>query len=322
MKRKKIYSLLMILGGLFTACNPDGVDSVDFDVMMENDTREVYVGDPVTFLLDGKPDYIIFYSGEYGNRYADRNRSEVDLASVSLSAKISQRCWTGALLRGQRLFAYISEDFNGIYTKEGLEEATWTEITGTEEGQLHYPTCATTWDDSATSTIDFSAYKDKPFYIAFQYVIPEDQNATGNQPRVLITPLTIDRVTAEGEKLQLNSPQREFAFQYVQKKGDLSPEKNGNSLPIDDTRLGFQPDKAVGVEMDIWAVSQKMDLRTVSPNTGIPVKTLNSKISSYTHTYSEAGEYTVTFVASNANMWNDRRVVKEMKVIVKEKSEI
>ena len=43
MKRKKIYSLLMILGGLFTACNPDGVDSVDFDVMMENDTREVYV---------------------------------------------------------------------------------------------------------------------------------------------------------------------------------------------------------------------------------------------------------------------------------------
>ena len=320
MKRKILYSLLLMTGGLFAACNPDSVDEVNFNVTTEGNVKEVFVGDPVTFALEGKPDYIIFYSGEFGNRYSDKNRSEVELTSATLSATLGLRCWTGALLRGQRLFAYVSEDFSGVYTTEGIEAATWTEITGTGEGQLRYPTCATTWDDSATSTIDMLDYQDKPFYLAFQYSVPGDPNATGNQPRVLVTPLSIDKVTTEGEKLKMDNPLREFAFQYVQKKGGLlTSTTNSGSLPISDTSVGFQPNNAIGREMDIWAVSQRINLKSATSSTGIPVKTLNSKISSYTYTYLTPGEYTATFIASNANMWNSENVVKEMKITVKEK---
>lgn len=322
MKRKRLYSLLMIAGVLLTACNPDSVDSVDFNVVVDNNVKEVYVGDPVTFNLYGNPDYIIFYSGEFGNRYADKNRSEVALSSVTFTATIGERCWTGALYKAQQVvFAYISEDFSGVYTPEAVEAATWTEITGTGDGKLHYPNCATTWDDSATSKIDFSEYKDKPFYLAFRYVLPEDKNASGNQPRVLINPLKIDKVTVEGEQLQLNNPQREFAFQFVQNKGNLTETNNKNSMPISDISFGFQPQNAIGTEMDLWAISQRMNLKAVSPNTGVPVKTLNSKILSYSYTYLKPGEYVATFVASNANMWNSENSVKEMKIIVKEKPE-
>lgn len=316
MKRKNLYSLLIVAGGLFAACNPDGVDSVNFNVTVDNTLKEVYVGDPITFALEGKPDYIVFYSGEFGNKYANINRAETTLQSVSLSATINQRCWTGALIRGQRVHAYVSEDFKGVYTQEMIEEATWTELTGTEEGKLHYPMNEKTWDDTVASTIDFSEYKDKPFYLAFQYTIPENPTATANQPRVIVEPLEFEMKATDGEKLTMKNPQTEFAFQFIQKKGNL-PLTNFSTT---DTRLVVQPaPTSFGAELDIWAISQQMNLKAVSPDKGIPVKTLNSKISSYTHTYSKPGEYTASFVAMNANMWNSEKVVKEVKIVVKEK---
>ena len=43
------------------------------------------------------------------------------------------------------------------------------------------------------------------------------------------------------------------------------------------------------------------------------------KSPSYSYRYTSPGEYTVTFVALNANMWNTRSRVKEIKIVVKEK---
>lgn len=314
MKKRNLYSLLIVAGGLFAACDPDSVDSADFNFTVENNTKEVYVGESVTFALDGNPDYIVFYSGEHGNRYKDKDRTSAALESVNLSTTIKQQYYSGGIYKGQLLYAYVSEDFDGAYTKESIDAASWTELTGAEEGQMKYPTCLTTSTETVQSTIDFSAYKDKRFYLAFRYQIPANPEATQNQPRVDVKPLSIEKVTTEGQRIEMKNVLQEFSFRYIQKIGKLT----GN-LSSDETGLLIQPNSGIGAQLDIWAISQKMNLTAVSPDMGVPIKSLSSKISSYTYTYAQPGEYTVTFVASNANMWNDEQVVKEMKMIVKEK---
>lgn len=314
MKKRNIYSLLIVAGGLFAACNPDNVDNVDFDFTVDNHAKEVFVGEPVTFSFSGNPDYIVFYSGEFENKYSCKDRTSVELESVNLTTTIKQQYYTGGQFIGQLMYAYISEDFDGKYTKESIAAATWTELTGEGENKMKYPTCKVTSTETVNSTIDISTYKNKPFHLAFRYKIPANAAATQSQPRVDVKPLFIEKTTSEGQKMEMRNVTQQFTFQYIQNIGQLT----GN-LSSDETGLLFQPTNSIGSELDIWAISQVMDLKAVSPDMGTPIKALSSKLSSYTYSYAKAGEYTVTFVGSNANMWNSKQIVKEMKIIVKEK---
>ena len=85
MKKIYFYSLLMMTGAWLSSCDADGVDSVDFGVTLSNDAQEIFVGDPVIFDFSGNPDYIIFYSGEDGSKYANKDRLRVEVESAELS---------------------------------------------------------------------------------------------------------------------------------------------------------------------------------------------------------------------------------------------
>ena len=85
MKKINIYVWLLLAGGLLASCNADTVDGIDFDVNLRNEQQEIYVGDEVTFDFDGNPDYIVFYSGEDGCKYANKDRLKVDVESMNLS---------------------------------------------------------------------------------------------------------------------------------------------------------------------------------------------------------------------------------------------
>ena len=92
MKKINIYVGLLLVGGFFASCDADSVDSIDFGVNLRNEQQEIYVGDEVTFDFDGNPDYIVFYSGEDGHKYANKDRLKVDVESMSAEAARWSNC--------------------------------------------------------------------------------------------------------------------------------------------------------------------------------------------------------------------------------------
>lgn len=310
MRKIEMYLMSALVTSLFVACDADTVDNVSFEVNLRNDAQEIYVGDDVTFDLVGNPDYIIFYSGTDGNKYANKDRLKVEVEAMSFSYTIKQQYTETAYQNRATMHIYLSEDFKGAYTVEGVAQATWTELSGVEEGDLKVPTCPGTRTETIQDEGDFTGYKDTKFYLAFRYETPV---ADVQQPRVDVTPLTLSK-TVEGQTVTMSNPAKEFGFHYVFLKG-----KTQNNYGADDSKLLFQPQNTLDVEVDVWAISQQLDPSAVAPDEGTPIKSLDMTSTSYTYKYLVPGEYTVTFVARNANMWNTESVVREIKVVVKDK---
>lgn len=311
---RKYYLLILLICVLFTSCNQDKVDSLNFDVTVRDDVQEIYVGDEVSFDFFGNPDYIVFYSGEDGNNYANKDRLKVNVESMSLSYTIKQQYTEIAYQNRAIMEIYLSEDFNGDYTADGISKATWIKLSGIEEGKLKVPTCPNMRNETVSDEVDFSLYKDKKFYLAFRYQTPEVSDIDKGQPRVDVQPLALTK-KIEGGTIAMTNPAKEFGFNYVFVKS-----KSQNNFGPNDTGLLFQPQNAIGTEIDIWAVSQQVDASSVAPDQGKTIKSLDMQSSSYSYRYTSPGVYNVTFVALNANMWNSESVVKEFKIIVKEKS--
>ena len=111
MKKINIYVGLLLVGGFFASCDADSVDSIDFGVNLRNEQQEIYVGDEVTFDFDGNPDYIVFYSGEDGHKYANKDRLKVDVESMSLSYTMKQVYTKPSYQNRANMHIYVSEVF-------------------------------------------------------------------------------------------------------------------------------------------------------------------------------------------------------------------
>lgn len=176
---------------------------------------------------------------------------------MSLSYTMKQVYTRPSYQNRANMHIYVSEDFRGLCTAEGIEEA---------------------------------------------------------QPRFDIEPLTLTKMV-EGQEIKMTNPEKEFGFTYVFPKGKPAGNYNPSA-----TRLLFQPSADnTGLPAEIWAISQQLDPSAVSPDEGTPIKSLDTTAPSYTYKYMAPGEYVVTFVARNANMWNMEIVVREMKITVKER---
>lgn len=313
MKKIYFYSLLMMTGAWLSSCDADGVDSVDFGVTLSNDAQEIFVGDPVIFDFSGNLDYIIFYSGEDGSKYANKDRLRVEVESAELSYGILQQYTRVPHRNKETMSIFISESFNGDYTT--IRQEDWQCLSGAN-GVLHLkvPLCAdASGKETVSDGMDLTAYKDKKFYLAFRYNAAAASDID-TYPRVDVTSLVVSKKLVDGSTATMNDPKDQFGFSYafesITKKTNFS---------ASNTTLLFQPTADnLKSDVDVWAISQAIDLAAVSPDMGTPIKSLNMKTQSYTYTYSEPGEYTVTFVGSNANAWNSKSVVKEFKIVVKE----
>lgn len=206
--RKPIKYINSILASslilMASACDPDGVDSLSFNVRTEGGVTTVKTDEEIHFLIDGNADYITFYSGEDGNNYDNKSRTEAEIASLTLSCNIKQQYNDLSYWNKEIIHAYISTDFSGVYTPEELSKATWTPISGNEYGHLPMPmaTAASAAETSGTVNLSLFTNINKNFYVAFQYnaegrdAIPEanGNNKYTNRPRVDITNLKMQNV--------------------------------------------------------------------------------------------------------------------------------
>lgn len=323
MKKVQLYGMLIAVL-ITTACNPDSVDEIKFDVRTDQATATCKVGQPLTFLFDGNAQYITFFSGEPGNCYANIGRTHVDIASLQLKSTIKQQYTDREYRNKEIVYAYVSEDFNGEYTLKNIQAATWEKISGREYNQVTVPLTRDNVSEEVSSIIELSAYKDRPFYVAFQYNAFKRNDvptADGNgryvvQPRVDVKPLSLVKTTIEGMTVVWDNPLTDWAFRVIYQQSA----REGN-YKVDDTSLLFQPQKGkehTDQDVVVWMVSRAINPGEVEPDRGTAIKSTDAYLPAYTHTYAQPGEYTATFIATNANLWNNEQIVKEITITVTE----
>lgn len=322
MKYIQLY-IALILTGLFTGCDRDSVEDIQFGIAIQNDMNNIYAGDEVTFGFEGNPGYIVFYSGDTDNNYANKDRTEVALKSLGMSCSIKQQ-YTDLEYRNKEILKiYISEDFNGQYSAEDINKATWNLISGNGYNQINVPAPPSATAVEIKGQTDLSEYKDKNFYIAFEYIAPKRESIPTSDgggryvtaPRIDVNSLTMIKETEDGQKIEMTNAATEWAFNVVYENS----EKLG-TYQVNDNGLLFQPQKGKEHNDDdviVWMVSQLISPSAVSPDRGTAIKSIEAVLPSYSYQYKTPGEYTATFIATNANMWNSKQIVKQLKFSVK-----
>lgn len=310
---KLIQSILCLplLAAVLTACQRDSVDDVKFDVTTEN--VKVKVNQNVHFTFHGNPDYIVFYPGTKTCAYENRNRTELPaLSALDMSCKIEQNYTELKAYKGQQLLtAYISTDFSGVYSKEAIGAATWTEIPG-----LEMPVC-----DKANVIIEHTKaslldYLDKDFYVAFQYKAgPNTYSSNYSKPRIQIKLLTLNKVDASGFSYPMTDVAYDWGFRCVPIK-TLPAALN---YPVTESMITFFPDATEKEnDVEVWMVSRKIHAKAIEPDRGMPIKSTNARLPFYDFRYDAPGTYKATFVATNAKMWDSEQGVRELTIEVTE----
>jgi len=315
--RKLIFILIPGLA-VFTACQRKlEVDSMaSFSVTP--DSVSYHAGGNVNFNFGGSPNTITFYSGEPGHIYDLRNRiSEAGKAILQFSSALNAGVQTGSLA------LMASTDFKGVAVADtattiaNIKAATWTDITS----RAKLATNATT---TASGAIDLTDMAGTPVFLAFKYL----GQAGSIQNKWTISGLTVTNTLKDGSVYTIanllanNSPiTSNFGGVPTYSPGWVAyPVSNtftwvvsaGTSLVI----TGAATAVAATAPSEAWTIMGPVDLKKVTPDVGVAIKSITLPLPSYTYVYGKAGNYKATFIAGNATRDNEVTNISTIDVTV------
>lgn len=331
MINRYIYSIAVTL--LFAGCSKEiEVKSPDFDVTVsgKNGTGgESYsTADTLEFIFKGNPDFITFYSGEVGRRYEYKDRLSADGSPVlQFSTLRANGTQAGSLA------LMISADFKGVVLKPGsavrdtaatnanIAAASWQDISDRAAFSA-----GSTMSSGAVDLSDF-ADRNKSVFIAFKYT----GNTGSIQNKWTITGLNVTNALDDGTSYTIASlaapgtaipnygnttysPGWAVSYDPALNAGQYGwVFTAGTSLVI----TGAATAAAATSPAEAWAVMGPLDLKKVSPDLGVPVKSIALKLEKYSYKYTSANNSRITFVASNNSPDQSERKVKELNITIK-----
>lgn len=338
--RNNIFSLLAAFTILaFASCNDELEKKVSMDVMasaenaeMDGNTLVVQKGRMVTFNISGNPDFITFFSGENGHEYEKRNLTETPIEEIGESRlEFHTKTQYGSTATVENSFrVYLSTTFEGLYKNDkvkdstivvnALDNGTWIDITD----QCNIP--QTAGKTSSPVSISMSEYLGKRFAIAFKY---EPGSNASAQPRWEVHNLKIVNTSKETGEIIGTVGASNFGFtplnMYATNNADAYKTVTNNTEGVwnlnnlnGNSPYMFVHSTGGGKDLrKVWLVSSAVVINGRQPDAGIGIKTIsNNPVTNYSYTYEKAGEYTVTFIAKNANFENTSEVIKELKIKV------
>src|SRR5690606_16103012 len=89
-------------------------------------TEIIKVGEPIEFQVNNAPNFLRFYSGEFGHQYKYKDRTNAE-GTVTMSFENSQKWGLGENATGT-LSVWYSKDYDGSGTAEAVNNATWVDI--------------------------------------------------------------------------------------------------------------------------------------------------------------------------------------------------
>lgn len=292
MKNIMIFCSLLVVA--FASCSQDDVPSAKLKVTL--DKNEYYVGDTVTFWLDGEPDNIVFYSGEDGHNYALKDRVYAD---NDLLVNFTSFVRTGIYKNLQFL---VSNNFNGSYDTENVNAATWQDLSDKvafSEGADYFP----------SGEINLKSYasddNDEYIYVAFRYSGLE----ISQQNTWVIRAITVNKVSPEGTSAELGKMST-MGWKAV----DFSNTNTG--WTITSAQLLMDGKKEPG--NDDWVISKGFKIKESVADTGVALKNISTQMTKYQYIYEKAGTYKAVFDTSSNWYSGTKQSLTEVVIEIKE----
>jgi hypothetical protein len=316
MRTRYIPAVFLLFFTVLSCSKKLHLDSLSFAAEAAN--ADLAAGDTTVFSFTGNPDFITFYSGEPGHRYAYKDR-------ISASGMPILQ-FTSARANGNQphsLSLLVSEDFPGvavgdtIATLASIAGATWTDITGRA--------VLSTGTAVASGNIDLSDFsKDgKPVYIAFKYI----GTAGTTYSKWTITKFSVTNYLADSTSYALanmnayNTAIPNYAGTSYSPGWVAYTVTNTYHWVVSTSSLlitGATSAAAATAGSEDWAIIGPIDLHKVTPDFGVPIKMISENMSKfpYTYQYMVPGSYTAVFLATNANPDGQDSVVRQVPITV------
>lgn len=304
MKRYISFTALLVLFVL-QSCEKKEIIPLNFEV--HSDKNSYKAGEPVTFQISGNPEQLTFFSGEEGHKYAYRERTKAVPHAITLEFASNRRYGSDAQ-QPNSLRLLVSQRFSGIYQADAITEGEWVDITdaftlsGIQANDATY-TPSGQVDLSKLAALGFNLDPNALVYFAFKY-----SGHTGStQPRWWINLFSLNTLTTEGINLPIAN---------LQSAGwtSIGLQNSSVSWLLSTSGLRFQGGAATIASNLVWAVSKPLDLTSVTPDKGVALKNMSTRMNSYSYTFTRAGTYEVTFVGNNINVYGENPSVKTVNI--------
>ena len=317
MKKTIRYSALLAACTLLLAgCRKsfEEVGNVKFGVSIHSETFRV--GEPVRFDFDGNPDFISFYSGERGNAYAYKDKDRIVETEMTFSFLTTTTAGAAGHPNPARVPVCYSTDFSGEYTEEAVRAATWVEIT--DLFSMPTDTGVTDLMSGDVNITEFYPDDETPLYFSYHYLVEAyDSQINNGRTQWNIKQTKFNGIAGESSTVlyDLQGANWKIVLGASYEGATSMPDINSSRILL---RSEFQPTR----DRECWAVSgpiAKMNYINDGPDKGVGIKAMaEATLRSYEYTYTEPGEYTVTFVAANASVYGRKEVVREVKIEIVE----
>ncbi len=320
----KKSAIIFSLAALAVCACSQGLDrEVDWQVTADP-SGNFYAGGPVRFLF-GSPqvDNILFFSGENGHKWENRNRTSVppeQIRSAVLDCDFLARY--GA---DKGLDIYISNTFEGLDGNDAMADR---KLMQALEAQMDSEGNIPGWtkldyeegpNGSWThQSFDMADYIDN-FCIAIHWH-PRASGTSAQRSYGVTADVLID-VEDEGvSKINIcdldiitvmTNDEIEDPYIKNQKNGTIHFDNSTADIWFQGAAYGELP-----YQLDGWAVSVPRALNKVEPDAGTVVKNIRNMMTSYEYTYDAPGNYTATFVGVNANYMYTDCDIRQVKVFV------
>lgn len=267
----------------------------------------IRVGDTARFSIHSNANVLSFYSGEVLNDYAFNKGRKVPLDSVMLSFSTSLNYGS----QKDQFAVFVSSDFNGQYTVEGVKAATWQNITSLFKLA---PGNSNTAIAAGVKKVSQLAVAGKPLYIGCRFIV-KPQTANGGSKLWTFSAFNLSGYSKLG--VQTLADHKSAGWRIVT-QGQHDP---GRGAVIQAAQLAFYGNNKDFMEeyMEDWVITKPvgMEETEIGPDWGTGIKTVaDPPLKEYAYRFTAPGDYTVTFVGVNVNSDNESRTIRQVSVKV------
>lgn len=309
----KILGVLFFVSILFLSCENELKKQLEFEVSVAPASNVQITDSVVTapkgttlqFDFTGEPDFISF----------SFNRFNTTKSVLTFS---TQPAW-GTHIQNT-LKVYLSETSDTLLLNNAKQDSTkiatrqWTDITAL----CNLPTIANTTNKA---TISLNDYRGKKVSIAFQY---KTEYVADWQPTWTISNLQVNDTLINTNTRTSTTLSAAMGFSPFDLLNMTNPYLSADAAGVwnlTNTAAIVIKRSTLGSALNTdWLISKPLEIakgvNTLSEI--IPVKNMTNKVSSYSHLFSNSGEYTITFTASNRNYLYEEDTERRIKIIITE----
>ena len=301
MRKVIIVLQIALAAGLLLSCE-NQVQTPEFDVSAAIEKTTVVSDDgeseldayKVTFKFTGAPDNIVFYSGEDGADYRYRDRyTRVVTPYVSFKSS-----YVGGMPNTLRVL--VSNDFKPeyeylagtptttVYTKWGVQEATWTDITD----RFSIPGNKLVGEAQYSGEAILSEFHgNMPLFIAFQFKGSEGETALPGLWS--FSDFNIRNVLQDGTSESYISNGIGSSWKSVDFGAPVQCSRGSGSASLS---------ASTDPNVNTYLISAPYYPSNIQSDTGMAIKSIDENLYEYTHTYIDPQEESVyvAFVATNS----------------------